>query len=170
MVRRPTILILMGVTGSGKTTIGRMFAESVGWKYFDADDFHPAANIEKMKRGVPLTDADRKPWLSRLRELISQCIERNENAAIGCSALKASYWKLLSIDESVEIVYLKGAPDVIRQRLRSRTGHYMNPDLLDSQFQTLEEPEDTLTIDVGLTPAEIIARIKEHLRIENSTP
>lgn len=157
----------MGVTGSGKTTIGRLFAESVGWKYFDADDFHPVANVEKMKRGVPLTDADRAPWLTRVRELISDCISGNDNAVIACSALKASYRKFLSIDESVKIVYLKGEPDLIKQRLRTRRGHYMNPDLLDSQFLTLEEPEGSLRIDVSLPPPQIVAIIKEYLGVGN---
>ena len=157
----------MGVTGSGKTTIGRLFAESLGWKFFDADDFHPAANIEKMKRGVPLNDADREPWLSRVRRVISDCIERNESAVIACSALKESYRKFLSISESVKIVYLKGEPDVLEQRLRSRSDHYMNPDLLASQFQTLEEPHDSLRIDVSLSPPEIVATIREYLGIGN---
>jgi gluconokinase len=163
---QPTILILMGVTGSGKTTIGRMFTGEVGWKYFDADDFHPDANIEKMKVGVPLNDADRQPWLARVREVISDCLERGEAAAVSCSALKESYRKLLIIDERVKLVYLQGSSDLIRQRLTNRSGHYMNPALLDSQFETLEEPLDCLRIDVSASPDKIVRLIKEHFRLE----
>jgi gluconokinase len=163
---QPTILILMGVTGSGKTTIGRLFAENLGWKCFDADDFHPGPNIEKMKAGVPLNDADRQPWLSRLREVISDCLERNEPAVVSCSALKEDYRRLLTIDERVKLVYLQGRYELIKQRLGDRSGHYMNPGLLDSQFETLEEPVDCLRIEVSMSPDKIVTLIKEHFRIE----
>ena len=163
---QPTILILMGVTGSGKTTIGRRFTEDVGWKYFDADDFHPDSNIEKMKAGVPLNDADRQPWLLRLREVISDCVERNEAAAISCSALKESYRQLLTIDKRVKFVYLQGSYELIKQRLNTRSGHYMNPGLLASQFATLDEPVDCLRIDVSESPDKIVRLIKKHFRIE----
>src|SRR5512141_868437 len=114
---QPTILILMGVTGSGKTTIGHLLSDGFGWQYVDADDFHPAANIEKMQRGVPLDDSDREPWLLRLRETISDCLETNQTAVLSCSALKASYRKLLVIDERVQLVYLRGSSELIKQRL-----------------------------------------------------
>ncbi len=152
----------MGVTGSGKTTIGRLFAENVGWKYLDADDFHPGSNIEKMKAGIPLNDADRQPWLLHLREVISDCLERNEPAALSCSALKEDYRRLLTIDERVKFVYLYGSYELLKQRLDNRSGHYMNPGLLDSQFETLEEPVDYLRIEVSTSPDEIVTLIKEH--------
>ena len=165
---QPTILILMGVTGSGKTTVGRLLAEDLGWKYFDADNFHPAANIEKMKSGVPLTDTDRQPWLAGLRDLIDDCVNHNRAAVLSCSALKDSYRRILLSDEHVQLVYLKGTPELIGERLRGRSGHYMNPGLLESQFETLEEPSGVLTIDVSMTPAEIGAVIKEHFQLQPS--
>jgi gluconokinase len=163
-----TILILMGVSGSGKTTVGRLLAQEVGWQHFDADDFHPAANIEKMKRGLPLNDADREPWLLRLREVISSCLERNESAVLSCSALKESYRSILAIDEAVHFVYLQGSSDLIRQRLSNRSDHYMNPVLLDSQFDTLEEPSDSLRIDISAPPRKIVAAIKAHFGLVTS--
>jgi gluconokinase len=156
----------MGVTGSGKTTIGRLLGDDVGWKYFDADDFHPAANIEKMRHGAPLNDADRKPWLRRLREVISDCLKTNETAIIACSALKESYRKLLLMDERVQLVYLRGSFELIKQRLSERSGHYMNPVLLESQFDTLEEPFDCLQIDVSIPPPQIVALIKDHFHLK----
>src|SRR6266496_1430028 len=142
------IIVLMGVTGSGKTTIGKQLAAELGWKYYDADDFHSPANIEKMKHGVPLDDADRQPWLETLRNLISECLERSENCILACSALKEIYRSYLLISEHVRLVYLRGDHDLIQERLNERSGHYMNPKLLDSQFETLEEPQGHLTIDV----------------------
>jgi gluconokinase len=155
----------MGVTGSGKTTIGQLLTDDVGWNFLDADDFHPATNIEKMKRGVPLNDTDREPWLLRLRETISHCLERNQPAVLACSALKECYRKLLLIDERVQLVYLQSSSDVIEERLANRSGHYMNPVLLDSQFAALEEPVDCLRIDASAPPQEIVTRIKAHFNI-----
>jgi gluconokinase len=161
-----SILILMGVTGSGKTTVGQLLSAEVGWKYFDADDFHPAANVEKMKRGVPLNDADRKPWLLRLRELINECLIKNDPAVLSCSALKESYRELLLIDGRVQLVYLKGTVQLIGLRLKNRSGHYMNPVLLESQFEALEEPFVCLRVDVSNPPREIVTTIKEHFQLE----
>jgi gluconokinase len=155
----------MGVTGSGKTTIGRMLAESLGWLYFDADDFHPADNIEKMSRGIPLDDPDRQPWLASLAQLIQERLRQGQPAVVSCSSLKRSYREALRIDESVRFAYLQGDYDLIRQRLSRRTDHYMNPTLLDSQFQTLEEPEDALRIDVRLPPDEIVTMIRNHFKL-----
>lgn len=163
---RPAILILMGVTGSGKTTVGQLLTADVGWKYFDADDFHTAANIEKMKQGVPLNDADREPWLLRLREVIRECLATNEPAIFSCSALKESYRELLMIDDRVQLVYLKGTAQLISQRLKNRSDHYMNPALLESQFETLEEPFDCLQVDVSNPPREIVSTIKKHFQLE----
>ncbi len=159
------IIVLMGVTGSGKTTVGQNLAASLGWKYFDADEFHSAANIEKMKSGVPLNDSDRKPWLESLQRVIRDSLKKAEPAVLACSALKQSYRDMLLIDERVRFVYLKGDYDLIKERLRARSDHYMNPSLLDSQFETLEEPNDALQIDIGSSPDAIVEIIRQQLCI-----
>ncbi len=159
------VIVLMGVTGSGKTTIGRLLSQELGWKYYDADDFHPRANVEKMSSGIPLNDDDRRPWLETLSDLIRQCLERRENAVLACSALKQSYREFLMVDERVKMIYLKGDREVIRKRLNVRGGHYMNPALLDSQFTTLEEPKEDWHVDISLSPDEIVKAIKSYLRI-----
>src|SRR6185503_20292259 len=102
------IILLMGVSGSGKTTVGKLLSEELGWKYYEADDYHSSANVEKMRGGIPLDDADRQPWLETLRDLIRNCLEREENAVLACSALKESYREFLLIDERVVLIYLKG--------------------------------------------------------------
>lgn len=158
-------IVLMGVTGSGKTTIGRELARELGWRFYDADDFHPAANVEKMSRGVPLDDDDRAPWLAALRELVRGCVERGENAVLACSALKERYRDYLLIDEDVKLVYLKGDYELIRARLEGRGGHFMKPAMLDSQFAALEEPERALTVDVSWPPAEIIEAVRDGLGV-----
>ena len=155
------LIILMGVAGSGKTTVGRELARELGWKFYDADDFHTRASVEKMSRGVPLDDEDRAPWLERLRELIESCVGRGESAVLACSALKQSYRRMLLIDESVKLVYLKGDRELIGERLSKRDGHFMKPEMLDSQFDALEEPERGLTVDISATPEEIAAKIRE---------
>jgi len=157
------VVILMGVTGSGKTTVGKLLSKDLGWRYFDADDFHPPANVEKMRSGVPLDDADRAPWLESLRKLIRNCLNQSENAVLACSALKESYRGFLLIDENVRLIYLKGDYALIQERLSKRSGHYMDPKLLDSQFDTLEEPEGDVEIDVSLSPDEIVKIIRSHL-------
>lgn len=159
------IILLMGVTGSGKTTTGRKLAESLGWEYFDADDFHSAANVAKMKSGVALNDFDRKPWLESLQRLVQTSLENDQPAVLACSALKTSYRCMLLLDERVRLVYLKGDYDLIKQRLSSRRDHYMNPALLESQFQTLEEPQDGLRIDIQAPPDEIVRSIRAQLNI-----
>ena len=159
------VIVLMGVTGSGKTTVGRLLSEQLGWSYYDADDFHPSANVEKMRSGIPLNDDDRKPWLETLHGLISNCLERGENAVLACSALKESYREFLLVDERVRLIYLKGDYELIQKRLNKRRGHYMNPKLLDSQFDTLEEPADAVRVDVSASPNEIVETIREDLRL-----
>jgi gluconokinase len=154
------IIILMGVTGSGKTTVGQELAESLGWKYFDADDFHSAANVAKMKSGVPLNDGDRKPWLEALQRLIQERLANNQTAVLACSALKQSYREMLLIDERVKLVYLKGDYELIKARLSARSNHYMNPALLESQFQTLEEPDSALRVDIQTPLDEIVSIIR----------
>jgi gluconokinase len=159
------IIVLMGVTGSGKSTVGKLLASQLGWKFFEGDDFHSPTNIEKLRRGQPLNDADRTPWLEAIREVIRTAIDRGENAVIACSALKESYRKLLQIREPASFVYLKACVALIQDRLKNRTGHFMNPDLVQSQFDTLEAPEEALQIDAGSTPAEIVQVIRNRLAV-----
>jgi gluconokinase len=154
------IIVLMGVAGSGKTTIGRKLAAELGWQFYDADDFHPRSNVEKMSRGIPLDDADRTPWLEALHELFMNCLARDESAVVACSALKESYRKCLLIDERVKLFYLKGDYELIESRLRNRHGHFMSPQMLDSQFAALEEPERATHIDISSTPDEIVRMIR----------
>jgi len=159
------VIILMGVTGVGKTTIGSAFAQKLQWRFADGDDFHSAANIAKMHAGVPLTDEDRTPWLQSLRNAIAGWLASGENVVLACSALKASYRKVLLVSSQVKLVYLRSSFELIAGRLALRQGHYMNPHLLRSQFDTLEEPKDTLTIDAGLTVAQIVKEIRTVLGV-----
>lgn len=154
------IIVVMGVTGSGKTTVGRMLSQVLGWKYFDADDFHPPANIQKMKRGIPLNDIDRMPWLQQLQLILKQSLDAGEPAILACSALTQRYRELLMIDQRLRLVYLKGDHTLIEERLRERRNHYMNPELLDSQFETLEEPTDGLHVDISSSPQAIVELIR----------
>ena len=160
------IVVLFGVTGSGKTTIGRLFAEEVGWKFYDADEFHPSSNVEKMGLGIPLTDSDRWPWLEKLRELLRQSIARKENLVLACSALKQKYRDYLQVSEEIRWSYLKGEHQLIAHRLQQRRGHFMNPNLLWDQFEILEEPMgNTLIVDVDASPTKIVERIRKQLQI-----
>ena len=161
------VIILFGVSGAGKTTLGRLLATELGWRFCDADDFHPTANIEKMRRNIPLTDADRQPWLEKLRELIRQCIDSGENAVLACSALKENYRRFLTMDAGeVKLVYLRGEYALLYQRLKSRHGHFMSAALLKSQFAALEEPRgDAVVIEVDQSPPEIITEIRNALKI-----
>ena len=165
VIRKNKVIIIIGVSGSGKTTIGRLLSGELGWKYYEGDDFHPPANIEKLKHGVPLDDADRKPWLESLRDLIRNCLEQNDSAVVACSALKQRYRDFLLVDERVILIYLKGDYELIRERLSKRRGHFLNPNLLDSQFAALEEPKTAMQVDVSLSPAEIVKSIRSALRL-----
>jgi gluconokinase len=159
------IIVLMGVAGCGKTSVGKLLSESLGWRYFDADDFHPPANINKMANGIPLNDADRQPWLESLQRLITDNLDNHQSAVVACSALKQSYRNMLLVDERVLLVYLKGSYDLIAERLSARGEHYMNPDLLDSQFEALEEPLDALHVDIASSPDRIVETIREKLGV-----
>lgn len=152
-------ILLMGVSGCGKTTIGWRLAEITGWPFFDGDDFHPEENVRKMASGTPLTDPDRLPWLQNLHQLIADSLTSGQSLIVACSALKESYRDILAagIEDQVSLVYLKGDFDLIYQRLKDRSGHYMKPGMLESQFQVLEEPQDALVIDIS-TPIDNVVR------------
>ena len=159
------ILLITGVTGSGKSTIGRLLAAQLQWKFYEGDDFHPSVNIEKLKRGVPLDDEDRLPWLTAIRDTILAVIDRGEDAVIACSALKESYRRMLRINSEVVLIHLQANPELVDERLKHRTGHFMNRALIQSQFETLEQPEAALQIDAGLSPGEIIRLIRARLSL-----
>jgi gluconokinase len=161
------IVILFGVSGTGKTTLGELLASELGWKFYEGDDFHSQANIDKMHAGLPLTDEDRQPWLESLRGLIERCLATKQDAVLTCSALKKSYRSYLRVNAQVEFVYLRGSYELIASRLRQRQGHFMNPELLRSQFATLEEPEaaeGVIAIELGRSPRELVDEIKKKLR------
>jgi gluconokinase len=161
------VIVLMGVSGSGKTTIGKALANDLHWTFVDADDFHSPANIAKMHAGVPLTDEDRRPWLDALRTRVSAACKSGENIVLACSALKHAYQQYLDGHEEgcIHYVYLQGSEELIRQRLAIRTGHFLNPNLLDSQFQILEPPTGAVRIDVAPPVNEIVREIRKQLGI-----
>jgi gluconokinase len=157
------IVIVMGTTGSGKTTIGTLLAKRQGWEFVDADDFHPPANVEKMKHGIPLTDADREPWLKALHDRIVEWNTEARNVVLACSALKKSYRDELRASPDVKFVYLKGSYELFSQRVLARKGHFAKQDLLASQFATLEEPTDAITVDAAPSPEQIVAEVRRQL-------
>jgi len=161
------IVILMGVTGTGKTTVGKVLAERTGWPFHDADDFHSPASVEKMRSGIPLTDDDRWPWLDRLNALLRADQAKGESAILGCSALKQRYRDRLQQGlKKVRWVFLNGDIELIRSRLQARKGHYMNPALLQSQFDALEPPRDALNIDIDEEPAALAERVLQGLETD----
>lgn len=165
-VRAPTVIVLMGVAGSGKTTIGRQLAATLGWPFRDADEFHPATNVAKMAAGIPLSDEDRKPWLAQIRDYIDEKLDRHESAIVTCSALREAYRQVLTQGRpEVKLVYLAGDYDLILERLGQRTGHFMKPAMLQSQFSTLEVPHGALTVDIRQSPAAIVAAIRNALSL-----
>ena len=153
----------MGVTGSGKTTVGTLLAARLAWLFADADDFHSAANKEKMHKGIPLTDADRLPWLASMHEQIAKWIAAKQNAVLACSALKRSYRQRLWDGPEVKYVYLRGSYELIAERLRARKGHFADQHILAGQFADLEEPNDALIVEISASPDNIVAEICRRL-------
>jgi len=153
----------MGVEGAGKTTVGSLLAQQLGWEFADADSFHPPANVEKIRRGIPLSDADRAPWIEAMRRAIAQWISGKQNVVLACSALKRRYRERLCAGPEVKLVYLKGGYELIDRRLKARRGHFASDQILASQFADLEEPEDAVTVDVSGSPEEIVGEIRAKL-------
>jgi ACS family tartrate transporter-like MFS transporter len=160
----------MGPAGSGKTTVGKLLASRLSWEFFDGDEFHSPANIEKMSRGAGLTDEDRLPWLKSIHEAMLQWQAQERNVVLACSALKRSYRGLLGIGSNVKLVYLKGSPELLRERLHSRTGHYAGEQLLTSQLADLEEPAEAITIDAAASPEVIVPEIRRRLGLHRPLP
>jgi gluconokinase len=159
------VLILMGVVGSGKTTVGELLANKLGWQFADADDFHPPANIEKIHHGVPLDDRDRGPWLAALHNAIEQWNAAKQSVVLACSALKRRYRDQLRAGP-VQFVHLKGNYELILSRLRERRGHFASESILASQLADLEEPEDAINVGIDQTPDAIVLEIKTQLKLQ----
>jgi gluconokinase len=159
------VVILMGVTGAGKTTVGQALAEQLHWTFADADDFHSAANIAKMRAGISLTDRDRIPWLASLKQAIAGWLAAKENVVLACSALRSAYRQVLVRSPEVKLVFLRVSRELVAERLAVRQNHYMNPQLIASQFATLEEPAGAVTIDGALPTPEAVLNIRRALGI-----
>jgi gluconokinase len=175
LTKKSMVIVLMGVSGSGKTTIGKLLADSLHWEFSDADSFHSPENIEKMGQGIPLSESDRIPWLQDLQTAIKQWLQENKNVVLACSALKDSYRQFLTSDSNIQnqrsekhrikIVYLKGSYELIQKRLQERQNHYMSGKLLNSQFDSLEEPLNVICVDVSNSQSVIIEQIRTALDI-----
>jgi gluconokinase len=158
------LILIMGVAGSGKTTVGARLASALDWEFIDADDFHSPQNLAKMASGTPLTDEDRRPWLNDLHALVTRFAQSDRDLVLACSALKSSYRDLLaSASPETAIVYLKADPALILERLTQRQRHFMPANLVESQFTALEEPEDAIAIPATLRPDQIVAAIRTAL-------
>lgn len=155
-------LVLMGVSGSGKSTIGQLLASETGGTFLDGDDFHPPKNVAKMSSGIPLTDDDRQSWLEKIASLIREADGEKKLTVIACSALKASYRDILI---GAEFAFLSGSPEFLTERLQQRKDHYMPPGLLQSQLDALEVPADALTLDISKSPSELVSEIKAHFTL-----
>jgi gluconokinase len=158
------IVVVMGVAGSGKTTVGTMLADAMHCAFLEGDSLHPAANVEEMTHGIPLTDADRAPWLAAVHARLLDSFTRGECLVVACSALKRAYRTVLAEGIPITWVYLKGSVALIRSRLQHRTGHYMKAAMLASQFEALEEPSDALIVDISQPPGKIVEQILGELR------
>ena len=164
---RSSILVIMGVSGSGKTTIGQLLSAELICSFIDGDDFHPSVNIKKMSSGEALTDEDRWPWLEILTDKIQEYIQQEQSMVLACSALKKSYREILCVErELVQFIYLKGNYATILRRMQSRENHFMTKSLLQSQFATLEEPEDAIVVDISPSPSEILKSIRGLLHLK----
>ena len=160
------VIVVMGPTGSGKTTIGTLLATRLAWEFIDADQFHSAANKAKMHQGIPLTDADRLPWLQAIHEQIAHWLAEKRNVVLACSALKQSYRDLLWSGPEVRFAYLKGSYDLIHERLLARKGHFADEHILAGQFADLEEPADAVTVDISGSPGEIVDEICARMALQ----
>ena len=157
-------IIVMGVSGCGKSSVGKLLAEKLGWDFYDADDFHPPVNVKKMADGIPLDDSDRAPWLALLHELISSSLKQNQPGVLACSALKERYrQQLMEGNENIQLVYLKGSYELIWSRMSTRREHYMQPEMLQSQFDALEEPVNALTMDISGPVDDISLKVLEQI-------
>lgn len=166
---QPIGFVIMGVSGCGKSTIARAIADRLGWQYFDADDFHPPANIAKMANGIPLDDADRAPWLLALQGQLHATLQMGGHPVLACSALKERYRQtLLAGNEGIQLVYLRGSYDLIWSRMAARPGHYMKPAMLQSQFAALEEPVDALVVEIIDEPDEMVIKILQAFQLLTS--
>ena len=165
--RNPVIVVVMGVTGAGKTTIGVLLARQLGWEFVDADSFHSPVNVEKIRQGIALDDADRAPWLRSLHQAMGGWAAEHKNVVLACSALKRSYRDELYIDGETRFVYLKGSYELIYQRLRQRHGHFASETILASQFAALEEPEDAITVNIDHPEGEIVSEIVRQLNVDH---
>ena len=161
-----SVIVLTGVSGSGKTTVGRLLSARLGWPFYDGDDFQPKGNLDKMAQGMPLNDRDRRPWLLAIHNLLAGLSAKGGHAVVACSALKQDYRDLLLNGlDGIRLVYLKGEYAILEERLKHRQGHFFKAGMLGSQFEILEEPEDALTVHVDTTPDSIVARIRKELAI-----
>ena len=158
------IIVVMGVSGSGKTTIGSRLADALGCPFLEGDSLHPAANIDRMSRGIPLTDVERAPWLAEVRARMLEAAGRGESLVVACSALREAYRRYLAEGLAVRWVHLAGPEELVRQRLRKRTGHFLKPELLASQIDTLEPPSEAIVVDISLSPEEIVQQVLLRLR------
>jgi gluconokinase len=160
------VIVIMGTAGAGKTTIGRALAVELGWRFVEGDEAHPRRNIEKMHAGIPLTDADREPWLAALHAIVARAIDRREHAIIACSALKERYRVTLRGDlHPVRFVYLRATEAALQRRLAERESHFFNPALLATQFMALEEPADALVVDATWSADRIVGAIRYDLGV-----
>ena len=159
------VILVMGVTGAGKTTVGKLLAQQLGWQFLDADDFHPPENIEKMKHGIPLTDADREPWLAAIHKALLDYAAKNQNVVLACSALKQKYREKLAAGLDLRICYLRGSFEEIISHIEHRTGHFAGEAILAGQFADLEEPDDALVLNTSAAPEENVSEALTKLHL-----